>query len=65
MNDTAIMPDLSRRIFLVKKDRKGYNDWYELSSDVNKGLFPDKWFKNLCDKHKFFAWSYYPYGVSR
>ena len=23
------------------------------------------WFKNLCDKNKFFAWSYYPYGVSR
>lgn len=65
MNDTAIIPDFSRRIYLIRKDRKGYNDWYELSPNVSKSLFTDKWFKNLCDKNKFFVWSYYPYGGSR
>ena len=29
MIDTVVMPDFSRKIYLVKKDRKGHNDWYE------------------------------------
>lgn len=65
MNDTAVMPDFNRTVYLVKKDRKGKNDWYELKRNACDSLLPEKWFKDLCDKNKFFAWSYYPYGVSR
>lgn len=65
MRDTAILPDLNRIVYLVKKDRKGYNDWYELKPNACDSMFPENWFKQLCDKNKFFAWSYYPYGVSR
>ena len=65
MIDTAVMPDFSRKIYLVKKDRKGHNDWYELDLSDKTILEDDKWFKNFCDKNKFFAWSYYPYGTSR
>jgi len=65
MNDTAIIPDFNREIWLVKKDKKCYNDWFVLEPNAYKGLFPECWFKELCDKNKFFAWSYYPWGVSR
>ena len=34
MIDTAVMPDFTRKIYLVKKDRKGYNDWYELKPNA-------------------------------
>jgi len=65
MIDTAVMPDFSRKIYLVKKDRKGHNDWYELKPNACDELDICAWFKSLCDKNKFFAWSYYPYGTSR
>ena len=65
-HDTAQMPDFDRTVWLVKKDIKGKNDWWTVDlSKADKGMFPGEWFKDLCERCKFFAWSYYPYGVSR
>lgn len=63
MNDTAILPDLARTVYLVKKDKNGHNDWWILPADSCDSFLPEEWFKALCDKHSFFAWSYYPYGA--
>lgn len=65
MIDTAILPDLSRKVWLVRKDRAGRNDWWELEPNSCDSMLPEQWFKRICDKNRFFAWSYYPYGASR
>lgn len=60
------MPDFDRTVWLVKKDRNGKNDWWTVDlSKAEKGLFLEQWFKDFCDKNKFFAWSYRPYGVKQ
>lgn len=40
-------------------------EWLEKNPNSCDEFDVCAWFKNLCDKNKFFAWSYYPYGVSR
>jgi hypothetical protein len=65
-HDTTEMPDFDRTVWLVKKDRNGKNDWWTVDlSKAENGLFLEQWFKDLCDKEKFFAWSYRPYGVKQ
>lgn len=65
-HDTSELPEPNRMVWLVKKDNHGHNDWWTIIlSEEDKGMPPEQWFKDLCDRNKFFAWSYYPYGVSR
>ena len=54
MNDTAKLPDFNRKIYLFKKDKKGFNDMFEYTG---KALTEKEW-KIMIDKNKFFTWSY-------
>lgn len=54
MNDTSKLPDFSRKVYLFKKDRKGFTEMYEYTG---KPLSIQEW-KSMIDKHKFFTWSY-------
>ena len=56
--DIMKIPDFKRKIWLVKKDRNEKNDWWVLD---DKGMTKER-FLRLCDKHKFFAWSYVAWG---
>lgn len=51
--DTRIIPDFNKTIYLFKKDKNGYNDMWEL-----KGNLTEQEWKDMCDKHGFFSWSY-------
>ena len=57
--DTRIIPDFKRTIYLFKKDKKGYNDMWEL-----KGNLTEQEWKDMCDKNNFFSWSYKPWLVN-
>ena len=56
--DILQTPDFNRSIWLVKKDQKGKNDWWIL----NDKTMTKEDFLRLCDKKKFFAWSYVAWG---
>lgn len=60
-HDIEQVPDFSRTVWLVKKDSNGKNDWWTLN---NKNFPKEQWFE-LCERNKFFAWSYTPWGVTR
>lgn len=54
MNDTAKLPYFNRKIYLFKKDKKGFNEMFEYTG---KPLTEQEW-KIMIDKNKFFTWSY-------